>query len=262
MRTIYDQLSKGLLEIFLRGSARMETEREIPGFVLSADVWLEPDSAARGRWSRLGVLGRMLAGGPSLLESYSRVPGGAQVRSCILKQYALDRSRAGEAERKRCARPDFAPLWLLSPGRPESLMEPLELRPMAGWPSGFWHTRPFDPLRLVIIRALPETPDTAFLRMFGRGKTFARALRELATLPDNSWFIEPLKSLVLALGLDIPQTGLMQNADADWRIEMEAIQRTYNEWKEDTLQEGRREGLQEGLERGMQQGLERGVQQG
>ncbi|MEM9488066.1 MAG: hypothetical protein AAGC55_02915 [Myxococcota bacterium] len=133
-------------------------------------------------------------------------------------------------------------------------MKPLELRPMQGWPSGFWHTRPFDPLRLVIIRALPETPDTAFLRMFGRGNTFAKALRELASRTDNNWFIEPLKSLVVALGLDIPQTNLMQNSDADWQIEMEAIQRTYNEWKEEMLQQG--------LERGVQQGLERGVRQG
>ncbi|MEM9488063.1 MAG: hypothetical protein AAGC55_02900 [Myxococcota bacterium] len=45
----------------------------------------------------------------------------------------------------------------------------------------------------------------------------------------------------------MPQTTPMQNADADWQIDTEATQRTYNEWKEEVLQEGLERGRSEGV---------------
>ena len=50
---------------------------------------------------------------------------------------------------------------------------------MAGWPTGFFTHLPAHALHLVVIRHLPQTPETLLLRLLGRGHTLASAIVEL-----------------------------------------------------------------------------------
>ena len=60
MKNIYDQLAKGILKAALSDVARLETNRELPGHVLAADLWVEPTPGEQTGLQALGALGRMV----------------------------------------------------------------------------------------------------------------------------------------------------------------------------------------------------------
>ncbi|MEM9493585.1 MAG: hypothetical protein AAGC55_30835, partial [Myxococcota bacterium] len=98
MKNVHDQLAKAILQAALgamlgRGVSRLESNREIRGHVLQADLWVEPDVQRAGALRPLGLLGRMIARGPCFLEPFSGVPKLSDIRSCILKQYSLDHAQ-------------------------------------------------------------------------------------------------------------------------------------------------------------------------
>ncbi|MEM9492575.1 MAG: hypothetical protein AAGC55_25730, partial [Myxococcota bacterium] len=86
-----------------------------------------------------------------------------------------------------------------------------------------------------------------------------RALTELQDQDDNDWFIARLHSLVIALGLDLDQTTSNEENDMDLQIEMEAIQRKYEEWERKVRAESRKEGREEGRGEGARQELIAGI---
>lgn len=217
----------------LANVARFETNREIPGHVLAADVWVEPDPVNPGL-AHLGALGRMVASGPCLVEPFSGVPRAVEVRSCILKQYSLDHSQRRQARAAGATPASFPLLWVLANGSPDGAIEQLELRPMGGWPDGFMTGRPFDPLHLVIIRKLPKTPETLLLRLLGRGKTFLEAMRELLTLPPTTpalaRLVKSVQHVLIEFRWDMDQDD-HEGLDEDDMETMRDIEAAYNEWE-------------------------------
>jgi hypothetical protein len=150
--------------------------------VLGADLWVAPVRDQVGDLLRLGVLGRMIAQGPCLIEPFSSSPGIREVRTCVLQQYALDHAQFREAKRESRPEPPFPLQGLISSGRPETVLRRMNFRPMDGWPSGFWERDDCDALHVVVVRDLPRTPDTLYLRLLGRDRHFAQAVRELTAL--------------------------------------------------------------------------------
>ena len=136
MRNKFDQLAKAILAILLRHVANVETSREIPGHVEIADLWVEPDDEHASVLARLGLLGRMIELGPCLLEPFSQAPRTRDIRSCILKQYALAHSQARDAQREELPAPVFPRLWIISSGQPKTLIDEMKLRPLEDWPTG------------------------------------------------------------------------------------------------------------------------------
>jgi hypothetical protein len=255
MRNRFDQLAKRIMKTLLRTVAQVDVGREVPGFALVADLWVEPDSAAAPELAQRGVLGRMLAMGPCLVEPFSRAPGVRDVRPCILKQYAVDNEQEREQERDGKGESPFPGLWIIAAGRPERLVDMMGLQPMAGWPAGFWESPriEFDAFRLVIVPMLPETPETLFLRFLGRGGTLKQALRELAARDaadgDGAWEVRVLRPVLIAFRGEFAQyrddfPDEMTEDDMDALQELETI---YTTWERKVHDEGHEGGVKEGL---------------
>ncbi|MCG8420646.1 MAG: hypothetical protein MJE77_22230 [Proteobacteria bacterium] len=245
MRNRFDQLAKAILGALLRPVAPVETGREIPGQVQIADLWVEPDGEEHAEvLERLGVLGRMIGLGPCLIEPFSQAPRVKDIRSCIRKQYTLDHHLVREADREDRPEPEFPILYVISSGKPETIIDKMELCKIDGWPVGFWQGREFDAFYLVVARLLPETPDTLFLRLLGRGITFREAVRELVTDPEHAWARRLLEPVLVAFRREIPQDS-MEEEDMKALRELEAV---YADWEQRVKEEGERIGLVESIE--------------
>ena len=236
MREIHDQIAKAIMRASVGHVARLEVNREIPGNVLAADLWIEPDPARADGLGELGVLGRMVGLGPCLVEPFSGAPRASEIRSCILKQYSLDHAQRRDARTQKKAAPPFPRLWIIASGSPDSVVEPMELRPMQDWPQGFFCGRPFDPFHLVVVRKLPRSPETMFIRLLGQKGTFGDALQDLArvpaTLPELKGLASRLMHVLVVFGKEVDQDQLeeddmealrdIDNAHEEWLRQIEA----------------------------------------
>lgn len=249
MKNIHDQFAKGILKAALAHVARLETNREIPGHVLAADLWVEPTPGAGAGLEALGALGRMVAGGPCLVEPFSGVPRVAEIRSCILKQYSLDHAQRRVAKAAGTTSPPFPRLWVTANGSPDGPIEQLELRPMGdGWPDGFMTGRRFDPLHLVVIRKLPKTPETLLLRLLGRGQTFREAARELAELPIDAHLLTDLVKAVRHVLIEFRQDFDQDQLEEDDMESIRDMAAAYDEWELRVRVDERRTNLVEAIE--------------
>ena len=248
MKTIFDQLAKAILTAALRDVAQLESNREIRGHVLEADLWVEPDENRDSVLSALGMLGRMVALGPCLIEPFSGVPKEHELRSCILKQYSLAHAQRRDAKTKRTPASPFPRLWVIAAGSPDAATEAMELRSMQDWSSmslegAVLCGRPFDRFYLVVVRKLPRTPETVFLRLLSRGTTFREAIYDLAQVPESTPELavvaERIMHVLVVFGKELPQDDLEEN-------DMEAlrdIEAAYSDWERRVKAEAKRETL-------------------
>lgn len=229
MRTRFDQLYKEILGTLLRPVAHVEIGLEIPGHVLVADLAAAPDSARTGEMARLGLLGRMIAEGPCIIEPFSWPPSMREVHTCELKQRSFDHGRFLDSVRESRAEPPFVRLWIISAGRPEAVLRDKALYPMHGWPEGCWQC---DRFHLIVTRDLPSTPDTLFVRLLGRGTSFTKALHELRDSPDK---VALLKHIFIAFRREIPQ-DLFEEEQEDMEA-LRSLDQVYTEWLDEIRQE-------------------------
>jgi hypothetical protein len=135
-------------------------------------------------------------------------------------------------------------MWLLAAGRPRGALAALRGRRLAGYPRGFHEVLPPIGPRIVAIPELPIRRATLWLRLLGRGATFAGAVAELAALPHDSLERRALGPVVTAYRHEILERrgpfGPEEKAVVNWREHYEAIKR-----------EGREEGRAEGAARAL-----------
>jgi hypothetical protein len=233
----FDQLHKALLAAFLGRLGHVGAEREVPSQLQYIDTEFEPDArAAPG--AALGWLGRIASAGACLIECFSDPPSVEDVDACVRKQLVVHQERQLAARREGQNRPPRPRLWILSAGRPEAVLQAHEARPMPDWPPGFWQARPAARMHLVVVRELPEVPETLLLRLFGRGPTLAQAVRELEALEPDALEHRLARPLVVAFRKGIAQTDLEDH-------DMQALQELMAVYA-DIISEAEEKGLKQG----------------
>lgn len=249
LRTRFDQLSKGILSEVLRLLGRVQTQYEIAGEVQAADLLFQPEEGHEAERTRLGLIGRM-TDRPCLLEPFHASPTGEEALDCVCKLLTLRRQMRREASKQGGPPPVMPRLWLLSAGRPETVIRGLELTVMEGWPTGFWQASPLLDTCLVVLRDLPETRDSLLLRVVGAGTTFRNAAQELRELPEDAWEVAVAIPLLLAFRVEFPQDP--EEDDMQYAEELRAI---YDKWAKQVWEEGRNEGRDEGRDEGIRKTL-------
>jgi hypothetical protein len=141
-------------------------------------------------------------------------------------------------------------LWIVSAGRPEAALHAYHAQPMADWPAGFWHTRPAARMHVVIVRELPEVPETLLLRLLGRGPTLDQALRELERLAPDTLERRLALPLVLAFSKAISQNDLEEH-------DMQPLQKLMAVYA-DIISEAQETGLERGIRKGRATGRKEG----
>ena len=214
MRERFDQLAKGILREVFTLAGEVRTQEEIVAEVQAADVWFVPAAERAAERARLGWLGRMAAT-PCIVEPFHATPGGDAVLDCLRKQLTLRHNLLRDARKQAKQQPaatsrqdngppDSPRLWILSSGRPETVIEDLAFTPLDG-SSGIWQAPRLLATFLVVVRDLPATRETLALRLLGTGPTFRQALKELRALPADSWEAELLIPQLLAYSSQIFQ---------------------------------------------------------
>jgi hypothetical protein len=214
-------------------------------------VWFLPRAGHEAERVRLGLLGRM-AETACLLEPFHVTPGGDEVLDCLNKQLTLRRNQVRDARREDRGPPDIPRLWILSAGRPETVLAGLCCSPLANWPTGVWQAPSLLATSLVVLRDLPETRDTLPLRLMGSGASLRRAMAELDALPEEDWEPRVFVPLLLAFRLHVPQDRIdPENPDEDDMGYAEQLEAIYTKW-ERRIEE---RGLEKGMEKGREEGL-------
>ena len=177
MKKVHDQRAKEILKSVAGSITRLETNREIPGHVLEADVWIEPDPAHESDLQTLGTLGRMNRNGPMLDRALLGCPSG-QRGSLVHFEAVLTRPRAATRRQSRGRPyPTFSPALDHRPwAAPTASSRRWSCEPMEGWPAGCFRGPPFGAFHLIVVRKLPKSPETVLLRLLSRDQHFPRCL--------------------------------------------------------------------------------------
>jgi hypothetical protein len=233
MGNLFDQLGKKIGDRALRPSGATAVQHEIPSNARQADLRHEPDPTRVAERARLGLLGR-LASVLCLIEIFSGAPGEEKVLDCIGKLIAFRQQRRLDAKRperrrghqeaprgRRRQAVDTTPtrddeeakpapplvkpyLWIITAGRPASVLSSLGAVPAEGWPPGVY-VSPGEPLDtgdrlagvpepggmlrvgIVVASELPRDRSTILVRLMAGGAALPVALADLAELPADAY---------------------------------------------------------------------------
>lgn len=96
---------------------------------------------------------------------------------------------------------------------------------------------------IVAIHQLPETPETLWLRLLGRGRKQEQAILELQALPLNHPYQQATLELVYNLRENLKLNQDLEEDDRELIMRLEPL---YQRDREQAKQEGREEGRAEG----------------
>ena len=251
MRTRFDQFGKQMVRTALETRGPVETDAEVPADTRRIDLWFAPDPARGSVPDHLGLLGRV-ASGSSTFEFFHNTPSGEELAACLIKH--------GEFRHFLSLRGSPPPVpiqWVLSAGRPDDGIDGLWLRPLVGWPPGFYEGPPLLWTRLVVVNELPVARDTLLLRLCGAGAVLRRAIAELKELPAEAPERTLALPILLRLRLTVPSDPAKQTTD-DQEFLMDT-QDIVEAWRREAIEQGREQGIKQGREQGIKQGREQGV---
>lgn len=225
----------------LRGTVMTEYEIELgKERRLRADLHFEPDPGRSGH-SDLGAVDRIADLGQCIVELFSSPPRSRAGLDCMSKHHLWYRQLRNQARRAGQIAPPRPVLWMLSPGRPRSLIAGLDMKPMHDWPRGFWRLGDEFRAHLIAVRDVPVVPDTLPLRLLNNGERQLQAIGELHRLPEGSRLRQRVLPLVLA--------WLEKVSNDSTEVQMQRFSETkteYDRWAE----RHRSEGMERGIERG------------
>ena len=177
----FDDAAKELLQAALEDSGEVRIQHELRGSARHADVTFVPRREAKGRRVS-GLLGRMVKS-TCIIECYQKPPSVLEGYRCVDK-----RLRLWEAQQKTRPRAKLPRLWVVSAGRPRSMMGHFGFVSAEGWPRGVYRMEPARlRLMLVVVPELERERSTLMCRLLGNVSTVQLALEDLSVLPERAW---------------------------------------------------------------------------
>jgi Domain of unknown function (DUF4351) len=239
----FDQLAKQYLEEFLTPFGEVIRNLEVPGEAKFVDVFFAPTPPATIPQD-LGLLARLLET-TCCLEPFRNPPSRTEVRTCVLKLLWLqeDQRRKAKAENYKLSEAQLTQLWILATSLSQPVLEGFGGQPKTDWPSGVFFLPSHFKTAIIAIDQLPETEDTLWLRILGKGETQEQAINQ-----------------VLALPADHPRRNNILRLLASWRVRIDlgelqdfaqqepimALPQAFLEWEQQTQTRSREEGREEG----------------
>jgi hypothetical protein len=205
-RQSHDQFAKEYLEELLTPLGTIKKSEKVKSEIQEIDVWFEPFSDQNQENLPLGLLGKM-AKTQCLIEPFRNLPSEIEIRSCLLKLYAVhgDVVRKAKRENRNIAESELPILWILTPTFSSRMIAGLGANEIVeDWVKGVYFLPNILKTAIVAIHQLPVNEDTLWLRVLGKGGTQKRAVEELTELPENNPFRENLLEIL-----------------ADWRKNLE-----------------------------------------
>jgi Domain of unknown function (DUF4351) len=238
-RFVHDEFAKDYLEELLKPYGEVKSSSKVSGEIKEIDVLFTPSAQQTSNLELLGLLGRF-AEYPAILEPFRNAASGDEICDCIqklLEVKALLR-RDAKANKTRLQESDIPKLWVLSPTASPTILLSFNVSQKSGWLPGIYFLG--DTLRtaIVAIHQLPQTPETLWLRILGRGSVQSQAIVELSKLPLN----HPYKQATLELVYNLRQNlRINQNLESDDRELIMRLEPLYQQDRERAKKEGQQD---------------------
>jgi bisphosphoglycerate-dependent phosphoglycerate mutase len=247
----HDQFAKQYLEAILSPLGTVDISLEVTSEVRQVDLYFSPSSTAPPT-ADLGLLGQMVAT-PCAIEPFRNSPSNTEIRNCLLKLFSLHSQlqRKANRDRKTLSENDLPVLWILTHSASDRTIDSFQFTESDRWQSGVYFLAEALKTRLIAINQLPETPETLWLRILGKGRLQERAILELVALAKDN----PLRSRALEqVAVWRVNLEMQTNPTREERELMMTLSPAYLQWREEAIQQGLQQGVQQGLQQGVQQG--------
>ncbi|AHJ27886.1 DUF4351 domain-containing protein [Nodularia spumigena CS-584] len=255
-RFIHDKFAKDYLEELLKDYGEVKASEKVSGEIKEIDVLFTPAKQKSANLQILGLLGR-LAEHPAIIEPYRNPASSDEICDCILKLLEIKAllRREAKANKIKLQESEIPKLWILTPTISETRLSSFGTVQKQGWLSGIHFLA--DALRTVIvaIHQLPQTPETLWLRLLGRGSVQSQAIIELQALPLDHPYQKATLELVYNLRENLRVNQELEADDRELIMRLEPLyQRDREKAKEEGIQQGIQQGRQEGIQEGRQEG--------
>src|SRR4028119_390555 len=257
-RFIHDRFAKEYLEELLSPIGTVNVGRDVTSEVREIDVYFTPTNAILEYSETLGLLGKM-ANTTAIFEPFRNPANVSEICSCLGKLLDV----RGELERKfrrentRYDDGQLPKLWILMPTASKALVDSFNAIPdRDNWMQGIYFFGESLRTAIVAIHQLPETPETLWLRILGKGGVQQRAISQLSALAAD----DPLRIIALELLYRL-QSNLVTDAPQELEPEERELIMTIAPLFQQEIQAARQQAREEGLEQGLEQGRERGRQE-
>ena len=261
-RFIHDRFAKEFLEELLSPIGTVNIGRDVTSEVREIDVYFTPGTAIPEYSETLGLLGKM-ASTTAIFEPFRNPANVSEICSCLGKLLDVrgDLERQSRRENTRYDDAQLPKLWILMPTASKALVDSFNAKPdTENWMQGIYFLGESLRTAIVAIHQLPETPETLWLRILGKGGVQQRAIAQLSALATD----DPLRIIALELLYRLQSnlvTDIPQELEPEERELIMAIAPLFREQIQAAQQQAREEGLEQGLEQGLERGLERGRQE-
>ena len=201
----YDQFAKDYLEELLQPLGKIETSKAVPAEIREIDVYFAPSPQSSTDAIQLGLLGR-IANTSALIEPFRGAVKISEIRSCMNKLFYIiaDVERQNKRDNTSTREENLPLLWILSPTVSTAILDGFKASlDEENWGTGVHFLGEHLKTVIVAIHQLPQTPETLWLRLLGKGRVQQQAIEELNMLPQNNPLRDKAIDLLLSLKTQI-----------------------------------------------------------
>ncbi len=245
-RTPFDQFAKQFFETFLTPLGEVKTNFEVPGEPKFIDIWFSPSNQPSVNPEDLGILAKF-ATLPCLFEPFRNQPSSSEVRSCLYKLIHVisDFERRAKREEKTVSEDELPRLWIITPSASDDLLSRACANESENWLTGIYFLPKVLRTAIIAVNKLPRTPETLWLRIFGKGVIQKQAVDEVIGFDQE----DPRRSTILQLlatwKISIEASSLVSQEDRELIMQ---LSQAYLEWEQKTERRGMEEGQRQVVE--------------
>jgi hypothetical protein len=194
---IHDRFAKNFLQELLSPLGTVNVKRDVISEIHEIDIYFTQTTSEPQDIENLGLLGR-IASPKAIFEPFGNPVTKNDIWDCMSKflNLRVELEKQFKKENTPWDISAFPMLWILTPTASDDLLTGFGALPNeANWMKGMYFFGSAFRSAIVVIHQLPETPETLWLRILGRGEVQQRAIAELRDLAVDN----PLRISVLEL---------------------------------------------------------------
>ena len=235
-RFIHDQFAKDYLEELLKPYGEVQAASQVAGEIREIDVLFTPFPTQTTNIELLGLLGK-LATTPAIFEPFRNPAGTEEICDCLLKSLEVRGAlrRAAKREQTTSAKIEIPKLWILTPTASRNIISGFSETTKPDSLPGIYYLAKSLHAAIVVIHQLPQTQETLWLRLLGRGTVQKRAIDELAALPLDQPYVKITLELLYNLQKNLKINQSSQTEDQELIMRLAPL---YQQDRELAKQEG------------------------
>ena len=247
-RFVYDQFAKQYLEELLSPLGSVKKSRNVTAEIREIDVLFVPQNQNETVIKALGLLGK-IAATSAIIEPFRNSVTTDEICSCMGKLFDFNAecNRLANRENKLLAPGDRPRLWILSPTLSKPILDSFGAKlERESFGEGVYFLPSALRTAIAVIHQLPNTPETLWLRMLGKGNVQKSAIAELKSLPDQTPFKDGVLELLSNLFAILEARQDLDSEDRELIMQLSPL---YLERIQDATQQGIQRGIEQGIQR-------------